>query len=392
MAKKCCSTKLIYRYEPAIEGLNARFWDATHGDHLDPLEWAGPSDPLTGFPLPVAAAPDVTTVNNSTSVTDSNSGLVGARYGIIDGWIELPEDATHLRDNNANTGELGMVLMATCCGGVLNEKAGGNHEVNTSGVDRTVMDSSRISGGWYYIYSPQSDSGAANGLQLQYSTDNEATWLAVPVRRANRPIVEIREIPSCSAVPEGWQIKPLTSCCQPIYLPPVARPEPVLPATELPIADNEQDDAIRTGAVGTSELYAREDHNHPIVRQTMPADPELTFNAATDSVLNAVIVQDRWSDEESVTYAFRADVNVSAATGWNWIAIPNLAGYQRPQITIEGTYRNSGNPSAFVPRAPYMGQEANHWSSLQRVYIGQYNQKDAAARYFVAITVKYTRS
>lgn len=212
-----CITQLIYRYEPATTpGLNVRLWDNTHGPHLDPLEWTGPLD-INGFPLPTSTAPDLITINNSTNINDSNSGLANARYTIIDGWAELPEGTTHIRDNNANTGEYGMVLSSTCCGSILIEQAGGNHAVNTSGVDRTLMDSVPASEGWLYVYSPQSDSGAANGLDLEYSTDGGTTWINVPTKQPNTPVVECQEISSCDPIPEGWQLKPLKECCDATY-------------------------------------------------------------------------------------------------------------------------------------------------------------------------------
>lgn len=168
-----------------------------------------------------------------------------------------------------------------------------------------------------------------------------------------------------------------------------------LPATAIPIADNELDTAIRTGQVGASLLYARQDHNHPIKRQAMPTDPALTFVGAAGSSMSQSIVLDRWSDEESVTFATRSLVlSAGGVTGWDYISIPNIAGFQRPQITIEGTYRYSGTPSDQFPRAQYMGNEANHWSSTQRVYISCYPaaSKPVAARRYVAITIKYTRT
>lgn len=176
---------------------------------------------------------------------------------------------------------------------------------------------------------------------------------------------------------------------------PIKHPDNPQAATVIPIADNELDTAIRAGAVGVSLLYARQDHNHPIKRQAMPADPVLTFAGAAGSSMSQSIVLDRWSDEESVTFATRSLVlSAGGVTGWDYISIPNIAGFQRPQITIEGTYRYSGTPSDQFPRAQYMGNEANHWSSTQRVYIGSYPaaSKPVAARRYIAITIKYTRT
>ena len=131
----------------------------------------------------------------------------------------------------------------------------------------------------------------------------------------------------------------------------------------------------------------------PIV---IPPRPSLVFSGASGSSMPQVTNLDTWSegteDTGSVTFSYRARVDASASTGWNFITVPSIAGFRPPQITIEGTYRNTGNPSDFVPRAPYMGNEANHWSSTQRVYIGQYSQKTGTGRYYVSITARYVKS
>lgn len=178
-----------------------------------------------------------------------------------------------------------------------------------------------------------------------------------------------------------------------IETPPTPIPPPV-PATLTPVPDNEGNTTatLRTGIVGASLKYAREDHNHPVRKQVAPIAPTLVFQGASGSTMPQSLVLDTWTDEESVTYAYRIRVDLSANTGWNVISIPAMIDFQRPQITIEGTYRNTGNPSTTQPRAPYMGCEANHWSSTQRIYIGQYNQKVSTGRYYVAITVRYVRN
>lgn len=212
--------KLIYRYLPPDEvGLKYRFWNDTHGPHLDPLQWSGPAD-HNGFPLPTANPPDYEGVSNVGSVsdaaiTDPNEAL---RYSIIEGWVNLPPGTTHIRDANGNTGELGMILTAKCCGGILTEQAGGNHTVNTSGADRSVMDVVPATEGWLYIYSPQSDSSAFHGIQLQYSTDGGTTFANVPEKQPDTPVVQCIEVTSCTELTEGWQLKRPRECCEASYI------------------------------------------------------------------------------------------------------------------------------------------------------------------------------
>ena len=209
-------------------------------------------------------------------------------------------------------------------------------------------------------------------------------------------LVSLRPYPAVSSTDSSVGVTPVVGpdgkTTYDLLIPPGIVVEP---ATALPVADNEVDTAIRTGIVGVSAKYAREDHNHPIKRQTMPADPVLTFTGATGSEMTASVVLDRWSTEETVTYAYRCLVNsAGGVNGWDVIRVPNLTGFQRPQITIEGTYRQAGTPNTGMSPAYYMGNEANHWSSTQGVYIGNYlaTHKPVACRRYVTITVQYTRN
>lgn len=211
-------TQAVYRYAPPAEdGFRARFWNTTAGPHLDPLEWTGPAD-YNGFPLPVAIAPDFDVINNDANVNDSGSGAGAARYGIIDGWVQVPAGAMFMRDANTNTGELGMVLIGDCCGN-LAEGAGGNHDVNTGTADRTLLDPVPVTAGeWVYIYSPQSDLSAAQGLQLQFSTgDDTGPWVNAEGKRPDIPVVEALEVPICDPIPDGYSLIPPKDICQPMY-------------------------------------------------------------------------------------------------------------------------------------------------------------------------------
>lgn len=405
----CEGVRTIYRYIPPVEsGLNYRFWDSTHGPHLDPLEWEGPAD-FNGFPLPTASAPTFSGISNATSISDAGESNpnIAARYGIIDGWIYLPEGTTNLRDNNSNTGELGMVLTAGCCGGSLTEQPGGNHTVNTGTADRGLMDSTPFGEGWYKIYSPHSDLSAFSGLDLEYSTNGGASWSEVTVQQPTIPRVECQEISACDPIPEGWGIKALQECCEGNYsiggglsedevlalIPP-----PIEPCDDNPISDNNHSDGnwSRVADAGESEEYARCDHKHPIVRIPNPGDPLPVYSG--QGTLDASLILDRLSTEESYMYKFRLLVSQDAGTGWGFITLPTIAGFQQPKITGIGTYRfastavqeDDGTFGA-SPRGPYMGKEAHEWSSTRRVYMG-YFRRDNAHRTYVEFWVEYIRT
>jgi hypothetical protein len=403
---------------PAQEGLRGRFWTADAGPHLDPLQWEGPADAVTGFPLPVADAPDTAAVVDTAAPSDSSFGAGAARYAIFDGWVWLPANVTHLKDNNANTGELGMVLMGSCCGGALKEQPGGNHTANTSGADRALMDSVSVAGGWHYIYSPQSDASAFQGLQLQYSTNNEQSWVTIGSAASeayvqpNKPVIAAREVLLCEPltaeeIAGGWTCDPLQQCCQPTYAGGDAASDGSRPLCEAQAPAETgltylAPQIHRRGYNGVSEEAARCDVIGELARiDPTPLTPELIFTGVGE--LEQVIVLDRWSDQTWIEYAWRTLMTQDPGTGWGFITVPNIAGFQRPIITVEGTYRTNSNAvqedgsgntnnestEGASPRGPYMGQEAHHWSSTQRVYAGFF-RRDNPVRMFVEFRAKYT--
>lgn len=408
-AKLDAQTRFVYRLTPPAEpGLNYRFWQVAAGPNLDPLEWAGPTDPVSGFPLPTAAPADNTGISNASNIRDSVEVGYAARYGIIDGWIFLPDGTTTIRDNNAQTGELGMVLLGDCCGGGLEEQPGGNHANVTSTADRTLLDPTPITGGWYYIYNPQSDNGAFQGLDLEYSTDGGTIWQDVTVMQPTKPQPESQEIGFCDPIPAGWQLEPIEECCQPEWQAAGGIDEAAVlalinaqdhddpdPATAAPLASQDGCPGLRAANVGTSLDYARADHRHPITRLPNPGDVLPTFAGSAGAVMNLAQILDRWSDEESYAWMWRCRVVTNGANGWDIITVPTLPGFQQPQITLEGTYRQIGNPNAddgvrgAMPDAPYMGMEAAHWSSTRRIYIAQFNDKPTPATYWVHIRARY---
>lgn len=153
------------------------------------------------------------------------------------------------------------------------------------------------------------------------------------------------------------------------------------------------------GCLVDRDSYARlvEQAYNP-ARVANPGDPVVTFAGVGTLLQN--IVLDRWSTAEMHEWAFRARVSQDAGTGWGFLQIPNIAGFQRPIITVEGTYRN---PSTVVqndepgsqggdgasPRGPYMGQEAHHWSSTQRIYLGYFRRDNDITSMYIDYRVKY---
>lgn len=135
-------------------------------------------------------------------------------------------------------------------------------------------------------------------------------------------------------------------------------------------------------------------------RLANPGDPEPRLIGT--GTMDAMIITDRWSEQNAYEYRFRSLVSQDAGTGWGYILIPTIAGFQQPIITVEGTYRlqstavqedgsgntNNNSTEGASPRGPYMGQEAHHWSSTNRIYLGFF-RRDNPHRTYVEYRMRY---
>ena len=167
-------------------------------------------------------------------------------------------------------------------------------------------------------------------------------------------------------------------------------------SNSVPIADNEVDTAIRTGLVGTSLLFARADHNHPIRRQVAPAAPIITVGG-TGFVLVNQALDYAVTDEESVTFGITMQVTQTAVNSWSFFTVPNIAGFQRVEVKPTGSYRYTGNPTndttapidqTMIP-APSMMMEWSYYFNGTG-YLNTPNHTQATG-YYISLTARYVR-
>lgn len=155
----------------------------------------------------------------------------------------------------------------------------------------------------------------------------------------------------------------------------------------------------RRGYRGEDTDAARCDHTHERRRiNPTPLRPDVTF--AGTGTMDANLLLREWSDDTWVAYQWRVLVSQDAGTGWGYVQVPNIAGFQRPKINVIGTYRiqstavqddGSIEPQSRLgasPRGPYMGQEAHHWSGTQRIYAGFF-RRDNAHRTYIELEATY---
>ena len=154
------------------------------------------------------------------------------------------------------------------------------------------------------------------------------------------------------------------------------------------LADGQGD--TRAGSLGNinTSIFAAWDHIHPILAITAPAAPILTVGGGALTITQSVI--STITEEESVTFNFSVTCNIPIHTNtWQWINIPNIAGFKTPISSISGMYRQSGNPTGFVP-APAMINEFTFWTP-NLLYIGGVTENQATIRH-LRFSLKYVIS
>ena len=144
----------------------------------------------------------------------------------------------------------------------------------------------------------------------------------------------------------------------------------------------------RTGSIGTinTSIYSAFDHIHPIVAITAPATPVITVVSGTMTI-TPIIISTTITEEEGVTFQFRVQCDIPIHTNvWQVFQVPNIAGFKQVVLSVEGTYRQSGNPNGY-PVAPIMSCEASRWGG-NLVYVGSFSENQATVRY-IHVNAKY---
>lgn len=403
--------KKVYTWGVANPGVLEEIWGADGN--------AAPHDNVSNLftgSTHVNGAPDISQIVadwNDSTTDDPNNGSDQFQYT---GYIYIPADGTQIQDVNSNTGErLRAFVGKGCCPPVVAKEI----TVNTPSSARGLGIFATLDEGWHKIIFQGSDLSAYGGVQLQIDDAGNGVFANYTgPASVDKPVLECRDEDCDYVLQDGEYDCPqsLSADCDPIE-----GAEAGLSETDVqvlidaqdhddPVACDTNGDLVsdnlhsegtvfsRTGDAGSSDEYARCDHKHPIVRIPNPGDPVITLAGPAGGTLANLLILDRESDEESYAYKVRALVQQTAGTNWDYLVVPNIAGFQRPEIYGIGTYRNQStvpqtDDGTFgaAPRGPYMGKEAHEWSSTQRVYLG-YFRRDIAFQTYVEFWVRYTRT
>lgn len=375
-------------------------------------------DVSSGQPVHVNGDPTQEIIYDTSSNFNDSAAFGGAggpgngldQY-VIETYLDTRgQGVVDLRDVNGNSGEAARVYVSTCCGPLLPVGHITDIAPFNAGTFATALPE-----GIHCIMVLESDRTAFGGFQPQWAPTGTDEFATIPVASlwTEKRELECQYIPACDAIdtlPEGWVLEEPKLCTPKPAISggssaPEATPHLEL-STVLPVGDQSGNDLISTiapgthrrGSAGTLETASKCDHRHPILRiNPTPLRPELTFAGAGTLENIARIGTDR-STEEWVQFHWRALVGQDAGNGWGYLQVPNIGGFQRPEIDVIGTYRVSGNPQfdetngnpngGAAPAPAYMGQEAHHWSGSQRVYMG-FNRRDNAHRTYVEIKARY---
>jgi hypothetical protein len=113
----------------------------------------------------------------------------------------------------------------------------------------------------------------------------------------------------------------------------------VTPSNTIPLADGTLD--TRAGAVGTSLLYARQDHIHPITKiSPFPVAPTLTFSGFTTPTTTATPMTYHRSTAEDIVYRYTGTLTVPNVAGWKNYTPSAVAGYTAVSRFL-GAYRTT---------------------------------------------------
>jgi len=364
------------------------------------------------FSLPKSNSTVVSSLNLND--TDNTSGELDIQT--LETYITVPVGGIWIQYQGGSEGYWAIEI-GECCGPLaLRDELGWIDREDSLAIVGPVF----LKEGQHHLRMWNIDSGGTNSSHvIRYSTDGANFSAVLPegadfslVKRA----VECRVIGFCDPIPEGWS-ELMPKLCDPVFQPAESgglseeevqelidlqdhSPHPAIPqpcsTNNVLIADNEADGQIRTGLAGTSDLFARCDHNHPIRRQANPGFQDYSINGPGTLVRD--IEYFFWSDEEAVYHMHRLQIEAAAGNGWIWWNVPTIPGFQRPIVNTLTTYRpRNGNPQQAanqalgnMPDGPYMGSEAAIWTNIPRIYLGPF-QHPTTALYYVQFVTKNIR-
>ena len=206
--------RLVYRLTPETpDQMTVRRWlqppDSVTHDNVANI-WTGPIDPVTNHPShpnpPTSVAGDDWNYNGPD---DQMEGF---------GYIEVLTPIW-VRDNNANTGERGLVRYQECCGDwqTLQET-----NTDTPATDRGVLDPTLLQPGIHFLWVGTSDVTANQGFDLEWSATETGTYANFSTyegrKWTEKPKVECLEVGFCDPTPEGYDEKP-PEMCVPVFVP-----------------------------------------------------------------------------------------------------------------------------------------------------------------------------
>lgn len=349
-------SSLVYYYhydQGVVEQIWSEAESVTHGDVRDIFNGSPDLDSF-GTPSHINSPTISSTVSTWINDTqnDPNNGNDQFRYI---GYFFAEVNGTVLSDNNTNSGERYRIWLGECCAApsIVYESPLGEDSPFTGGAANSIGDFYTVDRGWHLLIVEGTDISAFAGFNLRLNGVNYAgqTSKIKPYLRCKKvPCGYVLTANEFECVPENdcqpkaglvsnadLDCQEVQSCIDAAYINNlVVHPDNPQPSTVLGDLESDNNESegswSRSANIGTSTLYARSDHQHPIVRIPNPGDPVLTYTG--NGTMDLVQFLDRESTEEWYAWKVRARIrNIPAGLSWEIIRVPSIAGFQQPMIT-----------------------------------------------------------
>ena len=214
----------------------------------------------------------------------------------------------------------------------------GNDNSNGFGADRVKLSAHEIR------FCTTATTGAANSGEVSAFYENEAN---VPLRMLiqDNGDVQIVQYPNTrnDTNPINFLGTTSTGLVQSYNTSRLA-------STILPLADGVGD--TRAGQAGVSNIFAREDHIHPVVRLNQLNLP--VFSAGGFFTFTSQALLRQYTTIEAQYFSIRVTVNTNGVGQWGTINVPNIAGYTLVSTQFAQPYDATGGSLAYATRPAFV--------------------------------------
>ena len=415
-----CDSVLVYTWD-FVEGIREQIWseeDAVEHDDVRNIFSGNPDLVSFGTPShPNAPTIDITVANwNNNTVNDPSNGVDQFRWI---GYFYAPQDGTVLSDDNNNNGERFRLWLGDCCSApkVIFESPEGENSPFAGGTGNAVGVFATVNEGWHLLIVEGSDLGAFGGFNLQLDGVNYSGPYA-----QTKPQLVCRNEP-CEYEFADDEMNCDPGNCQPSAIIPsegggggnaeccemnadaIEDLQEQLDDCEDCDIQNELQELSWDADRKELTISGRNTVELEMPTWTTLAAPTVAGVGSYTTDISQVLetdtywrVQQDGDCRECYEFQYRVRGTLAAGTGWGYVNIPNIGGWDRRVFDV-GNYVQVGNinnpdtpNNGAEPDAPHMSPVSSEWSNTGRLYVSQLNDRDNDATVWTEFIVQYCRN